>query len=992
MGEKLVIGPVNRGLRNDTTAFNIDNDSFPYLVNAYQWRGRLKRKRGTSLLGRLRRFLGTTDGAGNLAIIINPFPIATGKSFFTVGTDIFTDPGTTADPVPQVLITNSLGFGALDRVNGVLVITGSIPNTSVIYYPALPVMGLEDIILLVNQFPGTMAFDTDYSYQISTSFPFGIYDVSFYKNPSTGDFTNYVQKGTWTSTWWNGQDYQQFWTTNYQGALWATNGISEPFNIANIGMQYYGPTTIPPLTAAVGITPTTVDFTVVGNTLVVGDFVFANEFTGGSGLNFQTGYVTTAGNVFTVTFPNANIAAGAYVPGILQLLTARSDTTKDNIRWYDGDPTNGSATAPVMVPGKGWVNFMPPLSQADYSIADLPEDQYYLVGAKMILPFKDRLLFFAPVIQTSAAGSQIFLQDTVIFSQNGTPFYTASFDGPEDSTETLFHPILVPINQTAAPNAYWEDVTGYGGFQQAGLDQPINTISSNRDVLIVGFSTVQTQLVYTGNDIAPYNFFLINSELGSGSTFSAINMDQGVLSRGSRGFITTSQQSTERIDLEIPDEVFQISLSNNGSERVCAIRDYINEWAYFTYPGIYSAYKFPNQSLIYNYRDNSWAIFVEAYTTYGLFRKQTGLTWASIGDTYPTWGNWDVPWNSGESTLLKPEVIGGNQQGFVIIKDEGLSESDSLYINNIVAGVVSSPDHTLNDGDYIIITGVQGTVSQFINGRIFSVANATQNTFELFPLPGTGTYLGGGLIKRFYVPYIQTKQFPAAWDMGRKTRIGVQQYLLSTTENAQITLFIFLSQSDVDPFNDGPIVPLANVQNSSLIYSTVLYTCPESTNLGLTPANTNLQMIAYPQTGKSPQNQIWHRINTSLIGDTVQLGFTISDEQMRTYTISGSSGTITGATQSTSCVLTCNNDFAVGQTLKILGVLGMTELNFTSSRNNVYTITAVSATDVTINVDSTAFTPYVSGGTVSVVSPVFQTAEVELHGFILDLTPSQLLA
>ena len=64
--------------------------------------------------------------------------------------------------------------------------------------------------------------------------------------------------------------------------------------------------------------------------------------------------------------------------------------------------------------------------------------------------------------------------------------------------------------------------------------------------------------------------------------------------------------------------------------------------------------------------------------------------------------------------------------------------------------------------------------------------------------------------------------------------------------------------------------------NSSLIYSTVLYTCPESTNLGLTAPNINLQMPTAIE-----QEQIWHRINTSLIGDTIQLGFTLSDAQMR---------------------------------------------------------------------------------------------------------------
>ena len=61
MGEKIVIGPINKGLRNDVTPFVIDNDSFPTLVNSYQWRSRIWRKRGTELLGRLTRFFNSAS-------------------------------------------------------------------------------------------------------------------------------------------------------------------------------------------------------------------------------------------------------------------------------------------------------------------------------------------------------------------------------------------------------------------------------------------------------------------------------------------------------------------------------------------------------------------------------------------------------------------------------------------------------------------------------------------------------------------------------------------------------------------------------------------------------------------------------------------------------------------------------------------------------------------------------------------------------------------
>ncbi len=902
MGQKLVVGPFNKGFRNDRTAFIIDNDNFPTLVNAYQWRGRVKRKRGTSRLGRLTRYFNSTvlsyntgsttitlngSGAGNL---LTGFSLQANGNIIP-GSVIITDTMTAivyTDPAMNSTLSPS---GTINYATGDITIAAAAGNTITAifrYYPDLPVMGLEDLILNVNQYPQTLAFDTTYSYQILPVAPYGIYDVSFYKNPLTGVYPGYVQKTVVTPTTWNGQDYQQFWTVNYQGALWATNGINVPFITTNIGMQYKPIVTV---TVNAGGPPAIVTLQITGHGLVVGDFVFINEVLTTTGINFQTGYVivvTDANNVI-VEFPNATIATNGS-GGIAQYLTSRSDTTKDCLRWYDGDPTDGSVTNPTLNGNHGWVNFAPPLSKDEFSIADLPPRKYYLVGARAIIPFKDRLLFFGPVVQTSDADSQIYLQDTVIYSQNGTPYYTASFTGDASLLPQNIIPILLPINQTATASAFWGDQTGFGGWISAGVDQPILTVSTNEDVLIVGFDRLQTKIVFSGNDIVPFNFFLINSELGSGSTFSAINLDKGVLTRGNRGYVLTTQVDCQRFDLDIPDQVFQIQLIENGAERVTAQRDFVNEWIYFTYPkndpSVQVHHKFPNQTLFYNYRDNSFGIFNEAFTTYGQFRKLTGYIWSNIGDTYGSWEEWNDPWNSGTSTLLQTEVIAGNQQGFIVFRADGTGETESLYVESIVANTVTSPNHCLDEGDYITFSGALGTVSTQINGKIFSVSATIDNdTFTISPEiedpfanppTVTGTYFGGGLITRMYVPYIQTKQFPAAWDMGRKTRIGFQQYLLSRTVNSQIQLLLFLSQNATNAYNTGPIVPDQFSINNGLIYSTVLYTCPESTNLGLTPANINLQTPT-----ASDQEQIWHRINTSLIGDTVQLGFTMSDEQMR---------------------------------------------------------------------------------------------------------------
>ncbi len=255
---------------------------------------------------------------------------------------------------------------------------------------------------------------------------------------------------------------------------------------------------------------------------------------------------------------------------------------------------------------------------------------------------------------------------------------------------------------------------------------------------------------------------------------------------------------------------------------------------------------------------------------------------------------------------------------------------------------------------------------------------------------GSATDLGSGLITNMYVPTIMTKQFPTAWGMARKVRLGPQQYLFTTTNEAQITLLIFLSQNSSSAYNLGNIVPVPGSVNDSLIYSTILYTCPESTNLGLIPAssnmldpaNTNLQMVTAAQ-----QAQTWHRMNTSLIGDTVQIGFTMSDAQMRDLEVSGVPFAITMATQANPCVLTCPGQFETGQLIQIAGVVGMTELN-----GNIYQVITSNTTTVTINVNSSGFTAYVSGGTATPIAGINGFSEIELHAFILDTNPSQLLA
>jgi hypothetical protein len=86
---------------------------------------------------------------------------------------------------------------------------------------------------------------------------------------------------------------------------------------------------------------------------------------------------------------------------------------------------------------------------------------------------------------------------------------------------------------------------------------------------------------------------------------------------------------------------------------------------------------------------------------------------------------------------------------------------------------------------------------------------------------------------------------------------------------------------------------------------------------------------------------------------------------------SGTSATITGATQANPIVVTTTpaHGLSDGDVINITGVVGMTELNFTG--NNFYkvansTATTMELTDENdVDINSTAYGAYTSGGTIS---------------------------
>ena len=833
MSSTLVIANFRTGYETNREPFIIDNDAFPVLNNAFIWRGRARKKRGTKQLGRLERTF-TTASIG-----------VSGASVWSFNIYALLTPAITAEPNSQIIpgsvnivigvlnannfTDNGLGIlepisgahsGTINYLTGAVTITGSPGATattiSFSYWPALPVMGIEDYNINFNlnpgitNFPNTIYFDTKYAYTFNDNLNI-FQDITFYYN-------------TLIPFNWTGQTYQQFWSTNYQGAMWVTN--------AKPGFHFKAITGMP-------VVGNVSQFTIVGHGLSNNDYVFINEIVGVTNVNGVSGQVTVIdANTFSLSTPGG---AGAYSSGgIAQYLTQSVPigiTAQDGIRWYSTSiPANS---------GSGWVNFAPPLSDSGLTGGSTE----YLVGAKIIYPFKDRLLFFCTYTQTSS-GSLVYNANQVISSQNGTCYYAL----PDP-----FNTSLDTVLPNTTSDSYWL-IPGKGNQINAPIEQELVTLTENEDCLICGYEFKPLKLYSTGDDSYPFLFQTISSEYGSEATFSGVSLDSGAITMGPYGISMTSQTRAERIDTDIPDEIFGVAAANNGNQRVTAIRDWRNEFIYFTYPPSNRTGIFPNKTLLYSYKDGTWATFDENYTHYGTYRRGSNITWASLAGS--TWAGWTNPWNFGATGQRYPDIVGGNQHGFVMIKDAaifGTREDYSQMITGVSGALITSPNHSLNSGDYIEIAGSLGVTN--LNGGVYKIQNSGANTFTLLltssqPTP-SGVYLGSGTYRRLTNFFIQTRQFPVYWDKARRTRIGTQRFLLDNTANGQITVNIYTSQDNALPVND-PLV------SDYLIYSNIVLTSAEPGILG-----------------SNEQAQIWHRMSNSFIGDTVQLGFTLSDAQMR---------------------------------------------------------------------------------------------------------------
>ena len=355
--------------------------------------------------------------------------------------------------------------------------------------------------------------------------------------------------------------------------------------------------------------------------------------------------------------------------------------------------------------------------------------------------------------------------------------------------------------------AWRSDTAGRGGYIDAPTSEHIISASFIRDTLIVGFEKSLWRLRYTGNEILPFVWERIDNEFGVESTYSIVLADKAQISIGQTGIVACDAMNAKRIDNKIPDEVFKIHNENNGIRRVHGVRDYDKKLMYWTMPTAAKNRTFPDNLLVFNYDNSSWAIFKDSLTCFGVLQEFEDKVWEDYPDT--KWELAEFSWIESELQALYPAIIAGNQHGY-IVKMQRFSRNDPAFaITVITTGTpvqLTIPNHNLSTGDYIQVSGILGT-SNTLNDISYKANYIDEDNFSLsdengipITLAAGSTYLGGGEIAILHDYRVRTKKFNFL-EGGKAIGLGYIDFLVNKTSNGEFNIDIYADNNDSTPMN-----------------------------------------------------------------------------------------------------------------------------------------------------------------------------------------------
>ncbi len=503
----------------------------------------------------------------------------------------------------------------------------------------------------------------------------------------------------------------------------------------------------------------------------------------------------------------------------------------------------------------------------------------FVQTALLIVAFKNRLIFLNTIENYRNIGGiqNVAYPQRARYSIAGSPFLQNSW---------------YEVNQsdTSGTAGNLSNFAG-AGYIDASTEEQIVSAEFIKDRLIVYFERSTWELVYTGNQVQPFIWQKINTELGSVSTFSSVPFDKLVMTIGLSGVHACTGANVERIDNKIPDEIFEIEVDED--ERVAGIRNYYTEVVYWTAPTTAkeTINVFPNQVLIYNYKNDTWAINDDCITAFGYYEQQADITWATANST---WQNYVASWTSGIAEAQFRQIVAGNQEGFTFFvadyvdigyaRNAPVMQITNIVINANGTATLTVINHNLAPDDWIAIENVQGltNINVDVNPHVLSdgVTVVYYGIYQvLAPLPDVntiiiqlkpeqnivGTYTGGGNITRVSNMNIQSKQWNPYVSKDRNVFLAKIDFAVTRTPSSE----------DQNPLVRGGEVTVDYFPSSSE------FSMLENMEPNVLFGNNILQTSAYTTIPfEQVQERLWHPVYFQTEGECIQIKIFMDDEQI----------------------------------------------------------------------------------------------------------------
>lgn len=875
--QSIVISGYKSGVVKNKKPFLLTDDAFSNLLNAYVYREELRKREGLQFIGRYRRVItdqeeDDADGTGsyNIVDLLSTVRATESNAEIENGSVVVTLDG---GGLNETVFTDQ-GDGTLLRTSGtsyqidsgtfINYVTGEIniewdaggtpPNLTSVFIDYSYFPALPAMGIQVREIAGINDEQTIW------------FDTKYAYIHNGSNFQEFLASEIVT---WDGSNSDFFWSANYRGSEAQERLFFVTNFVASVGS---------PMRYTDGSTWT--DFQPIL-----------------SGTQ-QTEVLTTTLAAGSASFGPDNLTNFPIIEGTVVITVSENAAAEDDVIFRDTPKdgtlvSSGSNTGTIdYTTGEINLTFSPVLPGAGtWTVTSVySSGSTYLFSSRILIPYYGRLLALN-TWEGETVGASVNIFNRCRFSQVGSP-----------------------VQQ----DAWRSDVFGKGGFIDSPTNEDIIGATFYKNTLIVTFERSTWRLQYIGEYGTPFIWERISSDFGSESTFSSVLFDSGVLTVGDKAIVGSSGNDVQRIDLDIPDEVYKFKNIDNGVKRVQGIRDFRKELVFWCYPDIsdlYSFQIFPKKSLVYNYRNNTFAFFRNNVTCFGNFQYPSDITWDRL-DVF--WDSSDVFWDTGIQENY-PLIACANQQGFasfygypdaetsvdslVSANDQETLAIKSITVTDVVN--IEIPNHNLLDGEVVYITGMIFLVlntstpgSTNLNDRIYflevvDVDNIILSSFDFdsgepyknFIVENVGTYIGSGVVALFPKMEIETKDFNPAKQVGQNIKTSYIDFLFDVSASASINVKMKMNTT-------------IEAQGNLLIGNKNLETC---------------------------------NVKTALINNVFLTN---------------------------PCVIQSKNHGLLnGAIISIIGVKGTTELN-----GNQYTVTFLSVDYFSINTDATLFTPYENSG------------------------------